>query len=295
MLKFAVLLTCFNRKDKTEASLKSIYSAFENVKDRFQMDIFLTDDGSTDGTGKMVSEKYPKIHILKGTGTLYWAGGMRNSWNKALEGNYDAYLLLNDDTDVEKDIFKKIIETETFCKEQNGISGVYVGATIDSKTNELTYGGSNYTNRLLGTAKRLPVIDAPQSCELGNANIMWVPKNVVDKVGILGKGYIHGMADYDYTMMAVKNNLPVYVIPGISGKCSNDHGNIYERFMKLTFRKRIQFLYSPIGLDFNSQIYHMKRHFPLRLPIFVLTGWLKVAFPKLYYRKIYSARIKPSN
>ena len=100
MNKLAVLLTCFNRKDKTIASLTALYKAFHESSDGWDMSVYLTDDGSTDGTSDAVSKNFPQVRVLKGDGALYWAGGMRNSWSEALKEDYDAYLLLNDDTNV---------------------------------------------------------------------------------------------------------------------------------------------------------------------------------------------------
>ena len=120
---------------------------------------------------------------------------------------------------------------------------------------------------------------------------MWVSQAVVDKIGTLGEGYVHGMADFDYTMRAVKHKLPVLIMPGISGNCINDHGNTYERFIDMNFKERVKFLYHPTGLDFTSQSYHMKRHFPLRVPIFYAVAWLKVLFPKQYYKRLYVPRV----
>ena len=189
------------------------------------------------------------------------------------------------------DLFEKVFETDQYCREEYGTPGIYVGTTADAKTGKVTYGGSLFKNRFLGTMKRIPVdYEMPVACELGNANIMWVSREIVKEIGILSEGYVHGMADYDYTMKAVKNELPALVIPGIVGECINDHGEIYERFMGFSLKERIGFLNNPVGLDFKSQVYHMKRHFPLRLPMFYLMGWFKVLFPKLYFKNIYRSR-----
>ncbi|WP_420322309.1 glycosyltransferase family 2 protein [Flagellimonas sp.] len=292
MNKFAVLLTCFNRKEKTIKALNALHSAYNKISREWEMSIYLTDDGSTDGTSDAVIKKFPKVNILKGSGSLYWAGGMRNSWTEAKKGDYGAYLLLNDDTNIHPDVFNKIFETEKYCLKTFKEPGIYVGTTIDAESGKVSYGGSVFTNRFLGKMKRVHMDNkTPMSCELGNANIMWVPKNVVEIIGILSPGYIHGMADYDYTMKAVKKKIPVLTLPGVSGECINDHGEIYERFEKLSFKERVRFLYNPVGLDFSSQLYHMRRHFPIRLPLFYLMGWFKVIFPNIYAKKVYGSRV----
>jgi len=290
MNKLAVLLTCFNRKDKTIASLTALHKAHDEFSDGWEMSIYLTDDGSTDGTSEAVSKSFPYVKILKGDGNLFWAGGMRNSWSEALKGEYDAFLLLNDDTYVYPHLFDAVQKTHKFSNSNYGMGGVYVGSTVDAETKKISYGGSIFKNRFLAKMRRLEPKSKPIPCELGNANILWVSKNVVDKIGMLADGYVHGMADYDYTLRATKKDLPVLIMPGTVGECINDHSDPYLKFMKLSLKDRYKMLHNPIGFDFVSQTHHMKKHFPIRLPIFLLTGYFKVLCPKLYYQLLYKNR-----
>lgn len=291
-MKVAALYTCFNRKEKTLSSLASLYSAYKNSPEKIFLSVYLTDDNSSDGTSEAVAEKFPEVKILKGNGELYWAGGMRNSWGHAVKQDFDAYLLLNDDTDVKRDVFDTALRTDMVCKEKYDKSGIYVGNTIEPDSDEISYGGWVFTNRFLATMKRVPLNDqAPVKCEAGNANIMWVPKEVVSDIGILSEGYTHGMADFDYSLKALRAGIPVLVMPGVMGLCNNDHSNPYKKFMDLPFRNRIKMLYHPVGLDFKSQLYYMRKHFPVRLPLVFLMGWFKVLFPKYYYEKFHKSRI----
>lgn len=283
MQSIAVLLTCFNRKDKTLSALKCLYQAYESVAESISLAIYLTDDGSTDGTSEAVKESYPEANILPGTGELFWAGGMRNSWNAALNKDYDGYLLLNDDTDVIENLFVELLETDKYCSKKYGQTGIYVGSTQHAVTKKISYGGSVFTNRFLARYIKLkPNKTSPQECELGNANIMLVHEDVVQKIGILSDKYIHGLADFDYTLMAVKNKIPVLITPNFLGVCNNDNFNPYSNFHELKLSERIKTLYHPIGLDFKSNLQYMKRNFPFRLPFVFLAGWFKVIFPRLY-------------
>jgi GT2 family glycosyltransferase len=284
-MRVAALYTCFNRKEKTLSSLAHLYAALEKSKRDITLSVYLTDDNSSDGTSEALAEKFPDVQVLKGSGYLYWAGGMRNSWSAARKESYDAYLLLNDDTNVNPELLSKILQTDSYCLKTYSKQGIYIGTTTDSNTQIVTYGGWQLVNSFTAKIKRVPPGDlSPKSCDLGNANIMWVSKSVVDKLGILSEGYIHGMADFDYTLIARKNNIPILVVPGILGVCVNDHSDPYEKFINLPFKRRIKMLYDPVGLDFKSQLHHMKKHFPLRYPIFLLMGWIKTLFPKSYYK-----------
>jgi len=97
-VKIAVSLTCYNRKSKTRDCLQSFYSATSDLQNVL-FDIYLIDDNSSDGTAEMIEEEFPEVHLIKGSGNLYWAGGMRLAWTKAIESkiDYDGFLLINDD------------------------------------------------------------------------------------------------------------------------------------------------------------------------------------------------------
>ena len=103
-MKIAVILTCFNRKQQTLSCLKSLFEARDNYQSEIDMNIYLTDDGCTDGTAYAVRDSFPaeNITILQGDGNLFWAGGMRLAWKDALKRykEYAYYLLVNDDTDM---------------------------------------------------------------------------------------------------------------------------------------------------------------------------------------------------
>ena len=60
-MKIAVLLTCFNRRDYTLSCLKSLFTAQkcynEYGKDKLNLEVFLVDDGSKDGTSDAIRHK----------------------------------------------------------------------------------------------------------------------------------------------------------------------------------------------------------------------------------------------
>lgn len=290
MQKIAVLLTCFNRKEKTISSLNSLYKAYENVSEEIILDVFLTDDGSTDGTSEAVKEKFPKTTILKGNGNLYWNGGMRHTWTAALDKGYDYFLLLNDDTTLYDNALKKLLEAQVYCVDKYGQQGIYIGSTQDPKTKKFTYGGSLLTHKFKFNYHALPPNGTYQQCDLGNANIMCVPKEVVAQIGILSDGYKHGIGDTDYTLKAVKKNIPCLVLPDYLGHCENEHKEVYEGFTEKTFIERWKYLNHPLGLAFKSTVLFMWRHFPTRVPFVVIAGFYKVFFPGLYIKSLRNNR-----
>ncbi len=283
MKKIAILLTCFNRKKKTLSSLKHLFDSVAQSPG-LQVSIYLTDDGSSDGTSEAVKSNYPKVKILPGTGSLYWAGGMRNSWKEALKTGYDGYLLLNDDTNLYPSAVHQLLSTHELCMKKHKQAGIYIGSTKDGESDEFTYGGAVFTNRFLFKYHFLKPNDNLQSCHLGNANIMLVSQSVVEKIDILTEGYQHGVADYDYTLKALKKKIPILIAPGYLGTCAHDHSDIYLTFHQKPFKERFRLLKHPLGLDFKSHLLLMRKHFPVRVPFILFAAGLKILLPKIYIK-----------
>ncbi|MDC6366871.1 MULTISPECIES: glycosyltransferase family 2 protein [Flavobacteriaceae] len=284
MNNIAVLLTCHNRRDKTILALQSLEKAYSSYSGDLNISVYLTDDGSTDGTADAVSQKFPETIILKGDGNLFWANGMINSWSEAVKNNHDGYLLLNDDTFLLDTVFDDLKNTHEYAIKTFGTAGVYIGSTKDPDTGKLSYGGGILTNKLLYRFKILTPNGEFQECDLGNANIMFVDDSVIEKVGILSEGYEHGLADYDYTLKAKRKNIPVLVAKNYCGLCERDNKGLYHNFESKSLKERIDHLYKPTGIAFKSRLLFMKRFFPYRVPVFYVMGWFKVLFPRLYVR-----------
>lgn len=283
MNKIAVLLTCFNRREFTLKCLNHLYKAYNESVNNFQMDIYLTDDGSTDGTWDAVSSYFPNVNLLKGDGNLFWAGGMRNSWKEAKKIPYDYYFLLNDDTFLKESLFNEMFLGFTFCYDTFGEHGILVGSTKDNESLERTYGGCVVVNKFKGTFNKIIPNNTYQCCELGNANIMFVHRDVVSKIGILSEDYQHGFADFDYTLRAVEKKIPVLIMPKYLGVCKAadiDKNIIFLN--KKSFKDRYIYLNAPIGLAFSDTLKYQKRFYPKRYILVFLMGYFKLVFPRLY-------------
>ena len=280
--RIAILLTCYNRKEKTIKCLESLNIAIASKG--LILDVFLVDDGSTDGTSAEVGKLFPTVNVIPGSGQLFWSGGMRFAWKSALEYNkeYDAYILLNDDVVLTEDFLGQLIQTHNFCLKQYNQSGIYVCSTKDKLTLEMSYGGTLITNRGIKiTTQTIDPADVPVPCTMANANILMVTKDVVDKIGIIDENYIHQFGDYDYTLTASKNGIPVLVCPGFGGYCSDDHGNSWLKSGS-TLKKRINYLYSPLGLSYKEQTYYLKKNFKYQYPYYFSMLWLKTLFPFIW-------------
>ena len=280
-MKIAVLLTCFNRKEKTLQCLENLYA--QNSLEKYELQVFLTDDNSKDGTGKAVKRNFPEVMVSYGNGSLFWAGGMRNSWRLALNTGvvFDYFLLLNDDTQIFPDTLEKLVFSNQKMKIANQVSNITIGTTTDFTDGKFTYGGFKLFSK--HKLKHILVNSMSQEldCDFGCANIMLVPFEISGAIGILDEKYIHGIADFDYTLKAKKAGFDVWVAPGVLGNCNYDQVRNWKS-MDSKLSERIEFLYSPKGLQYKEYMFFLKTHFPREVPPMFLKFWVKTLFPIIY-------------
>ena len=267
-------MTCHNRRDKTLQCLTSLQEGWEKAVSGLFVSIFLTDDGCTDGTADAIREHgfhFP-VHILQGSGELFWNGGMINSWKAALaEGGYDGYLWLNDDTYALPEFWDDLVKADAFSLETYGKRGIYVGSTKDAVTGAFTYGGFNYVSKLtLLDQFVIPDGVSFQPCQAAHGNITYVSQEVVDRMGIFCEKYWHGGTDHDYTYLAYKAGFPLLVLPHYSAVCQNDHLGKNGKKSPYNRKKR-----------FHNILLFNRRCFPWRVPFVLLSETLKILFPKL--------------
>jgi GT2 family glycosyltransferase len=280
----AILLTCHNRKEKTIRCLKSLYEAIERFESEIHYDIYLVDDGCTDGTSQEVRKRFPRVNIISGAGNLYWAGGMRLAWKTALSKSltYNYYLLLNDDVTLKADFLRTLMQTHQYCVRHYNRSGIYVCSTLDPIETRMSYGGTLILKKNFRVAsQKVSPGNEPILCSMANANILMISSDVVNEIGIFDERYTHLFADYDYTLSASNRQIPVLVCPGFGGYCENDHGNNWLS-SNFPLRARIRYLYSFTGLSYHDQLYFVRKNFKYQFPYNFMMLWLKTFFPFLW-------------
>lgn len=269
----AILLTVHNRKEKTLQCLKSVYSQIPI--DGWDIDVFLTDDGSTDGTHQAVINEFPKVKIIKGDGNLYWNRGMIKAWEEAIRTrDYSAYLWLNDDTILTHNAIKEVLESYFTVP-----NSILVGSTKAPNSETITYGGSKgfYTSDV-----RIIPNGELQKCGVFNGNFVLIPKSVYKKIGMLDPAYSHALGDTDYALMAQAKGINMYVCRNVVGICERNTKTSKWTNKKYNLKERYLILNSPLGYAEPKAYFHFKlKHWGLVKAIgAVVSIYYKLLFPK---------------
>lgn len=240
-MRIAVLLTCFNRKEKTVQCLNSLFQILD-------CDVYLVDDGSSDGTAEIIKQRFPKVRIIQGDGNLFWNRGMQFAWSEAAKKDYDFYIWLNDDSILYENCFLELFECSALQDDKAVISGI-----IESEGGITLYGGTGEKRHLLKPNGIM------QSIYHMNGNIVLVPRYVYDILGGLDTYYHHDLGDVDYGLRAKAKGISV-----LTTRIAVAQGEFNplkrERLNKTNIRNRFKRLYSPLGSNPRINFYFRKRH-----------------------------------
>ncbi|NBB31847.1 glycosyltransferase family 2 protein [Cellulophaga sp. BC115SP] len=271
MKKIAVLITVHNRKDKTISCLNNLFS--QVLIDRFQLDVFLVDDGSTDGTSQSISTLFPCVNIIKGDGSLFWNRGMALAWHTSAVNNYDFYIWLNDDTLLYNDAISVLLEASN--KKEN--KAIIVGTTLSCTNETITYGGRDNSKKIIKPDGEL------KECIFFNGNFVLVPHYVFRILGTNDSFFQHSLGDFDYGLRAQKKGVRIYVAPSVSGTCdTHDALPIWCNPQK-SFTTRWKHFRTPLGHNPEEYFIFEKRHFGITSAIFhYITNHLRVLFPRIW-------------
>lgn len=275
-MNILVIMTCFNRKEKTEKCIKKLSNGNRNINFTF----IVVDDKSKDGTVEMLQSlktEY-KIHIINGNGNLYYSRGMRLGMDYAsnvLKKRYNYLLMVNDDVE----FYDKCIEN-LINYSKNKENAVIVGPTCN-KNNELTYGAIKYLKNKSVKYRKVDIFEAELNCDTFNANCVLIPYSYFLETGLIDSYYIHSLGDFDYGMLLRRKNYNIYTYSKYVGICENNSIKNTWQDRELSISKRIILKENPKGAPFKQWFYYLRKNFGIvQAIIYGISPYIKIIFKK---------------
>ena len=265
-------MTVHNRRETTLKCLRHLKNMIYD-RGKLNLDVFMTDDGCSDGTVEAVNRDFPDVTVIHGNGELFWNRGMYAAWQKAENNDYDFYWWVNDDTFVFEDTISRLLDFSR--SHQHKV--LVVGRTCSSMDKErVTYGG--YKGRVF-----LTNIDQEQDSDTINGNLVLVPRSVYTVIGKNDPYYRHSLGDSDYGLRALEAGISVLLAPGIFGICDLHEKPAKWKDSRLPIKIRWDNFCSPTGNNPFEFFHYKKRHFGI-IPATgtFITNFLHFLFPRFW-------------
>jgi len=217
-MKLTFIAACFNRRELTVRAAQQVLAAADLAG--VSSTLIVYDDGSTDGTSESLHLLDPRIEVLAGDGTAFWAKSMAAAEEHALSQQVmpDYIVWINDDVDFDDDFVQRIVAAA-----QLHPGAVVVGATREPGTQDISYSGMVRGGVHPLNFRRIePAVDDVLPVETFNGNLVLVPVDVARRLGGLDGQFSHGLADIDYGLRCGRAGVSVLLAPGTYGECARN-------------------------------------------------------------------------
>ena len=273
-VRIAALLASFNRCGDTLSCLANLEQ--QELPANVVIDVYLVDDASTDGTAEAVSQQFPAVKLIQGTGSLYWGGGMRAAYAAAVTSDYDYYLWMNDDITLKPDAIASLYSscvTEATRRDQEPIM---IGVFSEPGSIGVSYGGWVSTSRIFPTRmRRLESSGDVQECHAGNGNCVLIPRKAAAQVGDIDPKFVHRLGDFDYTLRARALGISVLTVPDPIGTCRSNLGMPEQLEVAPSIAEQWRIRTSLKGLPVDDWRIYSRRHGGLLWPVSFLSPYVR--------------------
>jgi GT2 family glycosyltransferase len=231
--KIYILTATYNDLEYTKKFLTSIFSqSFKNFE------VFLVDDGSSDGTFEYVTIKYPQVNILRGDGNLWWTGSLNLGLKKILKdaSENDYVWIINNDCFFNKNILHILYKFAAGLKSNRYI----IGSVVKDAKNRIIWD------------KGVKINWSKMKFSLGGTDALSTkgtlyPVGIFKEIGLFdSKHFPHYFSDYEFAIRAKRNGYKLLICnrskiynrterTGIEGV--SKESTLFEKF-KLLFSKK---------------------------------------------------------
>ena len=220
-MKLSVIIVSYNVEHFLAQCLISVERAIANFSDQTpsatsQIDVFVVDNISVDGTCEMVKERFPWVSLIENSENV----GFSKANNQAIHiSNAEYVLLLNPDTVIQEDTFTKCISfadenpklggmgvpmfdgSGTYLPEsKRGIPTPWASLCRISGLFRLAPKSKNLNNYYAGHLSA----DENHKIDVLSGAFMWMRKLTLDEVGVLDEDFFMYGEDIDLSWRIVK-------------------------------------------------------------------------------------------
>jgi len=213
--QLTIIIVNFNTKNLLKKNLTSIYKYTKNL----DFEIIVVDNASKDGSKEMVKKEFPQVKLIENKENL----GFSKANNQAIKISKGKYiLLLNSDTEIKDNIFKKMLDFMEKNQNaalispkilfKNGQLDQVVRGEIDLLSAFLSIFGIKRERYFLKNWNPIEPVEVKRIA----FTAALFRKKVFKEVGLLDSDFVIYFEDADYCKRLTKKGFKIYYLPQIS-------------------------------------------------------------------------------
>jgi GT2 family glycosyltransferase len=179
-----------------------------------EVEVIVVDNASTQDPASVIRSEYPEVKVLVSKTNLGFAGG-NNLGIKEAKGKH--LLFLNNDTEVDPGFLEPLVE----LFETNPTAGAASSKILYFNSEEtIQYAGSTRINPFTGRNKRLGHLEKDQGqhdilreTDLAHGAAMMVPRQVIDKVGMMPEFFFLYYEEVDWCESIKRGGYKIFYVP----------------------------------------------------------------------------------
>lgn len=182
--KVLVIIVTYN-------AMKWATQCFDSLlKSRHEVDVYVIDNGSTDGTPEYIQKQYPKYNFFQTDKNLGFGAANNVGFRFAISNNYDYVYLLNQDAWIFEDTIEKLIG----ASKNNTDYGIISPMQYSGDEKKLDKGFQKIYSKAYHKNTCSSLVDVPFIM----AAHWFIPINVLKKVGGFSPSFFHYGEDLNY-------------------------------------------------------------------------------------------------
>lgn len=200
-----VIIVTFNGRKWLDSCLSSVLNSSVDA------DLYIVDNGSTDGSIEYIKEKAPKAILVESKENLGFGKANNQGLRYALENGYDYVYLLNQDAWIEQDTLESLIEVS----EKNPEYGILSPIQVNKQKNKLDLNFSYCCPSaiLSDSLCKIPLKDVYETDFVMAAHWL-ITRKCLSLVGGFSPAFPHYGEDNNYIHRAQSKGLKVGIVPG---------------------------------------------------------------------------------
>lgn len=255
-IEISIVIVNYNVEHFLEQCLNSVYNAFKNCSG----EVFVVDNNSFDGSIDMVKAKFPNVHLIDNKENF----GFSRANNQAIHLSKGKYvLLLNPDTVVEEDTFRKCID---FMDQHPDAGGLGV-RMLDGKGQFLPESKRGIPTPAVAFYKIFGLSSIfPKSKKFGRYHLGYLPETETNEIEILSGAFMMmrketldkvGLLDEDFFMYGEDIDLSYRIILGGYKNYYFPETRIIHYKGESTKKSSVNYVF----VFYNAMIIFAKKHF----------------------------------